>query len=64
MVAISFSIIEGLGTKVHVVSVMICNYIVVNVNKQVMYNKKQSFIHTPRISSPQWSRQKPVIGRT
>ena len=52
MVAMSFSIIEGLGTKVHVVSVMKCNYAIVKVNKQVMYNKKQSFIHTPRISSP------------
>ena len=45
--AMSFSIIEGLETKVHVVSVMICSYVVVKVNKQVMYNKKKYFIHTP-----------------
>ena len=50
--AMSFSIIEGLETKVHVVSVMICSYVVVKVNKQVMYSKKQSFIYTPRIMSP------------
>ena len=56
MVALSFSIIEGLGTKVYMVSVMIYNYTIVKVNKQVMYNKKQSFIHTPRIMNPQWSR--------
>ena len=40
MMAMSFSIIEDLGTKVHMVSVMIYNYVVVKVNKQVMYNKK------------------------
>ena len=40
MVAMSFDIIEGLRTKINVMSVMICSYVVVKVNKQVMYNKK------------------------
>ena len=38
--AMSFSIIKDLGTKVHVVIVMIYNYVVVKVTKQVMHNKK------------------------
>ena len=40
MVAMSFTIIEGLGTKVHVVGVMKYSYVVVKVDKQVMYNRK------------------------
>ena len=36
----SFSIIEGLETKVHMVSGMICHYAVVKVSKQVMHDKK------------------------
>ena len=61
MVAMSFSFIEGLWTKVHVVSIMKCSYADMKVDKQVMYTKKQSFIHTPQISSPQWSHEKLVI---
>ena len=43
--AMSFSIIEGLGTKVHVVSVMICGYTIVKVkNKLCIIRNNLSFI--------------------
>ena len=61
MVAISFSIIDGLGNKVHVMSVMICNYVVIKVNKQSCITRNSlSFIPLETVV-PNRVAKKPVI---